>query len=155
MNGRAGRGSGEGKPWLWAVGWLAIMAIDSIAMAGGGVATDGRSERVLFWLQLEAGKLEAAERNRDRGSAHFSSPPSLTATKPNMRFNRLALGAAAVLGLCSVPGEYHCAMSVMVLILSYSILSLGGTVCDGSRRDLLRWILFRFVIYLSLTTTTK
>ena len=58
----------------------------------------------------------------------FSSPPSLTATKPNMRFNRLALGAAAVLGLCSVPGEYHCAMSVMVLILSYSILSLGGTV---------------------------
>ena len=33
-----------------------------------------------------------------------------------MRFNRLALGAAAVLGLCSVPGEYHCAMSVVVLV---------------------------------------
>ena len=92
------------------------------------MATDGRSERVLFWLQLESWKAAEIDRSGLSGSAHFSSPPSLTATKPNMRFNRLALGAAAVLGLCSVPGEYHCAMSVMVLILSYSILSLGGTV---------------------------
>ena len=40
------------------------------------------------------------------------------------------------------------------LFLSYSILSLGGTVV-GHGWELLRWILFRFVIYLSLTTTTK
>ena len=32
---------------------------------------------------------------------------------------------------------------------------LARRYCGGSRRDLLRWILFRFVIYLSLTTTTK